>query len=586
MKKNLFTLCFLTGCLAMHAQWSDNPEVNNLITPLNAGTYNFEMAVSNNGTVYVNYLRPINGNIASVLQIVDPAGNMLFPPEGKIISHKETLSWTLVGQLLFVDREGNLLIAVTDCRNATDGYSISYSLYKVSATGELLWGEAGLDLANGQAFDLVHNMNMLQLEDGSYVCVWAWSDETTTHIQMQRVSQSGEFLWGQEGISLFDNTVNCEYPRLVNAGNNQVIVLFTKGGARYLMARKIDFDGSLVWAEDVIIYRGGFTIPPLQGILRIISDQMGGAFVGWYDDRNSTNKESTYVAHVTAAGKLGFASGEGGERVGYNEFLRGFAPDMYFDKEASELYVAWRETSSGQSWQQMTGQKLKIPSGELMWDPDGKEIAPLTEDHSISFYSIQGAGNGNVAVFYSWNTWHPEYFYQWDINSVLLINSKGEHVWENEIIQFANAVGKKGDLESSPLIKNSYWITAWSDERKIEEDPDGNRKIYLQRINLDGTLGNNGSSIKMNTLTSSFAVYPTVVDGDAHFYVNMEKASKADISLYSIMGQKMETVFSGILPNGDHVITWNPQKSMLSKGIYIATLTLDTGKKSIRIIVN
>ena len=581
MKKLLLIFLLVTGCLITNAQWNDDPSVNNLITPADADLYNFDLRAAKNGSVFISYLRPM-GNIASILQIVDANGNMLFPEEGKMISHKNTITWTAAGDLLFVDKDDNAIIAVTDCRNS-DAQDLSYSLYKVSSTGEFLWGDDGIDLSNGMAFSLVANMKMAQLEDGSYVCAWQVVDYSdNSHIQMQRISSTGALLWGAEGISLSDNSVSYEYPYLVSAGNNQVILVYIKGSGKHIMARKIDFDGSNVWAEDVAIYRGGFTIPPLWVVVRVISDEMGGAFVGWYDDRNWENKESTYVSHVTANGKLGFASGEGGERVGYNEYLRSFAPEMYFNKDEMALYVAYRETSQGQSWQQMTGQKLKIPSGELMWDPDGLEISPLAET-SISFYSIQGGKNGNVAVFYTSCTWDPEYFYGWDINHVMLLNSHGEYVWSNEIIDFATIPSAKGSLASTPLLNNKFWVTAWSDNRALNGKK--NSKIYLQRINYDGTLGPE-NSIKEHPKTASFMAYPTVVNGPVTFHVNAENSGQAEINLYSVMGQKIETIYSGMLHSGNNIISWNAQQSSLSKGVYFVTLTLNSEKKSLRLIIN
>ena len=592
MKKPLlFTFFFILGCFMANAQWNNDPEVNNLITPLGAGTYAFDLQVSKDGSTFVSYVRPMGGNIASLLQIIDKDGNMMFSDEGLTVSHKNTISWTAVGDLMFLDRDGNAIIAVTDCRNAEHATDdVGYSLYKVSPTGEMLWGEDGIDLSGGKAYNLVACMAMTQLEDGSYVCAWSvtvYIDElhSRTHIQLQRISPTGELLWKEEEMRLYNSSFDYEYPYLVSAGNNQVILMFVRGAGRILTAKKIDFDGSNVWAEDVTIYSGGFTIPPLYVILKIIPDQMGGAFVGWYDDRNWENKESTYVAHLTAEGRLGFASGEGGEKIGYNEFLRGFQPQMYFDKEEGFLYIVWRETSQGQSWQQITAQKMKIPSGELMWDPNGIEIVPLIEQ-SVLQYSIQSDGNGNMALFFSSSVYDPEYYYSWDVNSVTLFDPKGEYVWKDEIVQFATFPSMKDNLVSTPPIDNNFWITAWSDERKIDGDPGGSKKIYLQRVNIDGTLGDNGISVKENKFAEpSFTVIPTVVNRPAQFYISTEKAGKADISLYSIMGQKMETIFSGMLQNGNNTISWNPQKSRLSNGVYIATLTTDTGKKSLRIIV-
>jgi hypothetical protein len=142
--------------------------------------------------------------------------------------------------------------------------------------------------------------------------------------------------------------------------------------------------------------------------------------------------------------------------------------------------------------EQLNIQKLEISTGSLKWNQNGIAVFPL-EDHAISFYSVQDGGNGNAVVFFTSNTWDPQYLYGWDIQNVALINSNGEYVWNNQIMQFSNPVGFKGRLASTPLQFNNYWLTIWVDEREVA----GNscRKVYMQRINVDGTLGDNGTVI-------------------------------------------------------------------------------------------
>ena len=573
------------SCFIANAQWSNNPAENNLISPVTADTYNFEVGRTNDGNVFVTYIRPMGGSSASILQIIDTKGIMPFSDEGINVSQRETWTWTLVGGLLLIDNDGNAIIAVTDCRNSFDR-KISYSLYKVSPTGELLWGEDGVDVSKGLAFDYIACMSMIQLEDGSYMCAWVNMEAgppLTSEIQMQRISSTGELLWSDKEMPQF-NYADTYLPQLVNAGNNQAVLIFTRGSGRQLMARKIDFDGSSVWSEDLYIYRGGFTIPPIQVAIKVIPDQMGGAFVGWYDDRNFINKESTYIAHIKSNGQHGFASAEGGERIGYNDYLRSFAPAMYFDKENNALYVAYRETNSGQSWQQMTCQKMSIPSGELLWELEGKEIYPLATQ-SVSQYSIQEDGKGNIAIFFSYDKLdEPEITRA--VHCVALINSNGEYVWKDEIIQFANCEGIKGNMASTKLINNTYWVAVWKDERRLEGETEARSKIYMQRINIDGTLGEIESATEKISISKSFSIIPSIITEYADIYVKTIKSGKGEINLYSITGQKIETIYKGQFYEGLNTITWNVQKNKLSKGVYIVTLKTKTEYNSLRIIIN
>jgi len=495
MKKQLFSFLLTLNFFVLNAQWSDNPSENNRITALGTDIYDFAFGTSGNGTTAITYNHPLGGNVATFFQTVDVNGYKQFSDAGMLVSNEQTLSWTQSNELMFLDDDGNTIIAVSDCRNST-GEGLSYTLYKVSPTGEMLWGGNGIDLCGGMAFDLIASMKMIQLEDGHYVCAWSVYQGDDSYIQLQKISKTGTLLWGN-AVRIFESGVANDYPYLVNAGNNQIIVAYSRVTGMFttknLRARKIASDGSNVWVSDASIFTGYFGYTPLWVNMRTIPDEMGGIFVGWYDLRNPI-KESTYVAHVKADGTLGFNGAQGGVQLG-NSTLRSFFPEMYCDNENGFLYVTWRETSETQSWQQMTAQKLDITNGQLKWATNGVVISPLTQNHSISFYSIQGATEGNVAVFFTSVTYHPEYAYGWDINNVTLINNNGDYVWNDEIIQFSNPVSLKGNLLSSPLLFNTFWLTIWGDERVIAGDPGGNSKLYMQRINIDGTLGDNGSIV-------------------------------------------------------------------------------------------
>jgi len=586
MKKKLLTVLMIAISMIVSAQWSNDPAENNRITPLETEIYDFDIKVSKTGTSFITFNHPKNGNTATFLQVVDVNGNMLFPEEGLLVSNETTLSWTLAGELLFVDDDGNAIIVVTDCRNSS-GYDISYTLYKVSPTGEMLWGENGLDLSGGMAHELVANMKIVQLEDGSYVCAWSIYQGNDGYIQLQRISKAGELLWNEVDARIYENSTMIEYPYLVNAGNNQVIVVFARGSIfnRIIKARKIDNNGNNVWEQDMNVYSsGGFGFTPLWVILRVIPDQMGGAFVGWFDDRDMTWTESTYIAHVKADGTHGFPTGELGEKIGHSH-LRSFFPEMYFDKEEGFLYVAWRETNDTQSWQQMKGQKMKVPSGELMWGNNGKDIYPLTQNHAAAFYSIQSGGNDNVAIFFSTNTWDPEHLWLWDVNKVTLLNSQGEFVWNEEIIEFSNPVSFKGNLVSTPLIFNNYWLTLWGDERETEGDPNGNKKVYMQRINKDGTLGASDiqpceSPVNLNAteITTTSAKLSWEEGNEANLNWELRYSEAAHISWIYVDALEEKTYFlDGLIPNtvylwtvrahctGDQISDWAMQNEFTTE---------------------
>lgn len=584
MKKVLLTAVFVTSCIAATAQWNSNPTENNRITPAQMRIYDWEVEASQNGYTYIMFNRPTNGNTATCLQILDKDGKMLFPEEGKMISGEETLSFTMINDYMMIDKDNNAIIAVSDCRNSAPGVNaLSYTIYKVSPTGEMLWGDKGIDMEEGRSGKLRAAMKMVQLESGSYVFAWMRKDrEEPMQIQMQCLSENGEFLW--DDVALRDDVINYEHPYLVNAGNNQVNLVYVKGSGKELMARKIDFDGSSVWSQDTRIYRGGFGDVPLQVVLNVAHDPNGGVFVGWYDDRLFINKESTYVSYVKPNGTLAFAEGEDGLKVGNSE-LRGFSPEMNYDKSNNSLYVIWRETSAAQGFQRLMAQKVAM-TGELIWGPDGTEVAPLSRS-AVGYYNIEAATDGKFAAFYMLRDSVQTGYGKVKAYASLINGNDGQAIWGFPNAVFANNDSEKGSLMSSPLIDNNFWVAVWSDERifnTVAEDKEGNDALlYAQRINMDGSLGK-GTSIESTQVERVFAATPSVIEESTQFIVDNEKSGLADLSIYSLSGQKMAVAYHGQLDKGVHEITWNVA-AQVSSGAYIATLTTATGSKSVRIIV-
>ena len=577
MKKVLLILFGAFCYVIALAQWSDNPNENNQITPVYS-LYDTEMKTNKNGVTYLVFNRPNGGEgyYQTFLQIIDRTGVKLFPEEGKLISSEPTLTWTAVNELLYIDNDGNALIAVCDLRNSNPGtQDLSYTIYKVSPTGEHLWGENGLDLQQGNVTDFQAQIKMIQLEDGSYIFTWIVVDYNTEaeDIFMQRVSKEGGILWDDElKIS------GASYPYLVKSGNNQFILVYAKGSNSYITARKMDFDGENVWANEVTIYQGGFTIPPLQVILEIVSDQRGGVFVGWYDDRFATRQESVYVSYVKSDGTLGFVTAGDieGLRVGYAPF-RGFRPRIAVDSEKDCIFVLWEEGSESQSYIRYVMQKISY-SGELFWDPDGVMVVDNVFPSTLGYHSIQSAGDGRVAVFYmiAYSTYHSVG------NYVALFDSDGEYIWENETVEFALPGHNKEGLLTSSLINDSYWVTMWEDFRDSENLY--NSALYMQRINIDGTLGDNGTSIKSLKTQNDIIIIPSVVETTTEIIFDNPKTGNVDISLYSITGQKVTTIHNGQLMQGTNSINWN-KNSSISSGIYLVVVTTTEGTKSSRIII-
>lgn len=577
MKRNLLLSMMLLWCWTVMAQWSSDPATNNRVVPAR-NIYDSQFEVNKDGIIYLCYNAPKGGTTVTFLQILDKEGKKLLPEEGKVIASERTRSYTVINDLIMVDNDGNALLAVSDCRNSpSDVQNLSYTIYKVSPTGELLWGEEGVDLNRGHAYDLVAKMCMIQLEDGSYMFAWEKSlgrDESGNEIlsiQMERLSKDGDFLWDTP-LELEDDAISYLYPYLVNAGNNQAILVYAYGGLlsnQVIMARKIDFDGTSVWGKDTRIYRGGFPAIPLHIILNVIPDQKGGAFVGWYDDRLFTQRESTYISHIKSDGSLTFPEGEEGLKVGYTDILRSFRPEMLYREKDDCIYVIWRETDAiNQSHRSLLMQKVAM-SGELLWDPAGIEIVPLQNEYSLNSYSIQDAGgDGDFAVFYI-----KGFAYGDAVPCAMKYNSEGEALWDKELI-FSTYTSEKGKLQVSPLIEGNHWIASWSDGRDGFEST-----IYMQYITSDAGLGTGVQQMRVEE--GGFVA--SVAGRDVSFGLNIPEAGHIELNIYSMAGQKLISVYNGKVESGKQELHWSA--AGLSEGVYLATLVTENSVSTVRLFI-
>ncbi|MBO7291655.1 MAG: hypothetical protein J6U55_03635, partial [Bacteroidaceae bacterium] len=171
MKKTLLLFAAaIMSCVYAMAQWSSNPEESLLI--YDAPSDKQEMLIAPNGNTWVYYLAPLNngkGAVGTFVQLIDSLGNKVFGDDALLVSDYPTRSWNTVNTCLYVDRDGNAIVAVHDIRNAPETKFLSYTLYKISQEGEFLWGEDGLALEGTQAFPLTSHFSMTQLDDKSYV---------------------------------------------------------------------------------------------------------------------------------------------------------------------------------------------------------------------------------------------------------------------------------------------------------------------------------------------------------------------------------------------------------------------------------
>ena len=578
MKTLKISLLFLLVSMSAVAQWSNDPARALWINDDNEYFYSYDLAQAPNGNTWF-YLNGTGDT--HWVQLYDSTGVALLGEEPMLVSDYRDRLTGYIGQNLFVDREGNAIVVVSDLRYSPEDDELgTYTAYKISQTGEMLWGEDGVAVDNGIGASINAFMGITQLGDGSYVFTWTYSDynQTIFSVDIQRISSDGELLWDPAETRLTDPNGKITYfwPYVVDAGMGQCILVYTKGSSLELYARKLDFDGTPVWSEDTRIYRGGFPSTPLWTHLNVEPSGDGGVIMTWYDDRNSTDIESIYMSYVKSNGELGFSEGDQGLKLGYSE-LRALSTTCKYDPASDSFIALWRESTSGQGAYRVVAQSVS-KQGELLWGEYGLELEPLMESTDYGDLSLQYGKEGEIAAFYmKRNTLE---YGNIDVRMQRINTLDGTLVWdESKVITDTVSPTYKTDLIVTTMEYHDFAVFGW-DDRGVTSDPDYKR-LYLQRVNYDGTVGKRGDATVEKVDREQTDFY-AISDGEqVHFVVNAKETVPATISIYNVNGTFVAQPYNGVLRNGTQYVEWHAP----CKGVYLAVFTTPQKREAIKSVI-
>ncbi|MGM9815581.1 MAG: hypothetical protein ACI304_00805 [Lepagella sp.] len=559
MKKSLSTLFAIGLAFGVSAQWTADPL---LVFPEESSMYVHEMKTGPGGTTYFLIDHPAGADEYDFenvkydfrLQAYDKEGNKLFDGEyGKLISNYPNRSYTVCNDYLMVDRDDNAIVSVADCRNSADGSQMSYTIYKISPTGEMLWGEDGVNVDDGIARDFNAHMSIAQLDDGSYVCAWQRSyGEQSWAIEVMKISADGRLLWNADETRLIADNSMYQYPYVVNAGDNQCLLVYAKGSNQEIYVRKLDIDGSCAWADDTRVYRSGWGGIPIWTILDVQPSGDGGVIIGWNDDREFTNVDSAYISYVKPDGKLGFlaASENGDVRLGYSEMR---ALNVKVMEHNGDFYAMWRETSSGQSWNNIRAQRIS-KSGELLWDEEGVEIVPMLQV-SYGYFNLTPAPDDNIALFYMKNDGYTISGYVEPRNA-----ETGERASDSDDIDGLPITDilppSAANLVAEPCPEHDFWAISWTEGYT-------DYSWYVQRLGYDYKTGPDTSGVKDIAADKKVASFN--YDG-----TSFNSANAGRLIVSNLDGTKMmETNISAF-----ESLSWKAPAA----GVYTATLIPEKGK--------
>jgi hypothetical protein len=148
MKKNLLLLILSTFfSYQLQAQWVSNTALNTLVSDDATMNETIPMCAPGlNGTTYISwFISNSSGSYDAMLQLLDVNGNAVWP--SPIIVSNQPQSSALYNSDFTTDYSGNAIMAFQDIRNG----NLETVIYKISATGNFVWGNTGIALAMAAA---------------------------------------------------------------------------------------------------------------------------------------------------------------------------------------------------------------------------------------------------------------------------------------------------------------------------------------------------------------------------------------------------------------------------------------------------
>ncbi|MCD4698613.1 MAG: T9SS type A sorting domain-containing protein [Bacteroidales bacterium] len=459
----------------INAQWPTNP-LDNLPVAIASGDQAIpKVATSETGISYISWFSNESGNYNVRLQKLDVFGNKLWDEQGLLVSDNPAMTWLTDWDMTV----GHLDYAVLTFQDIRNGDNDVFA-YRISPDGEFLWGEDGIELSTGPAFDAAPKVCVTN--SGNAVFAWQADDI----VILQKISPEGTKLWGDNGISITgSNTYS--WPQLIPVGDDDVILKYFEDSGpvwaptRHVFAQRYNSDGNMVWTEATVISNAG-GISAWTQVFPIINDGNDGFYIAWHDDRDNNMLASVFVQHVDVDGQI--LLGDDGTEASTQPNRNNFYAHLAMPTGSDDIFVFWNEMDADQNNRGIYGQKIS-EFGERLWTDSGKAFIEISATNVYPFAASQS--NMNMMVFY-------EHYYD-GLNAginAMQIDTEGMFVWEQEVVVMCAVQSEKVHPVAGDLFFDQ-WISVWEDSRN------GGKDIYGQNIQLDGALG---------AITTELSIYP------------------------------------------------------------------------------
>jgi len=355
------------------------------------------------------------------------------------------------------DGSGGVIVAWVD-----DRLSLNKDIYvqKLNAQGVPQWTTDGVLICG--ATDNQFRLDICS--DGAGGAIMAWSDYRNNtnfaDIYVQRVNAAGAPVWTANGVQMVSDPQDQFEPKICADGSGGAIVCWTdpRAGNYDIYARKINSAGVPQWAANGVAL---CTQATDQRFPRIVSDNAGGAFVAWRDDRAGVGNRDIYARRVDSAGTpQAAANGVAICAATGNQDNHQLIADG-----SGGMIITWEDPRAGQT--DIYAQKLNSAS-TAQWLANGYPICADLSNQTVPVLTTDGAGGAIIA-------WQDARATVSDIYARRML-ANGQTSWSNNGVQICGAA----QTQLTPVILSDGVggaFIAWADVRSTTSGD-----VYIRRV--------------------------------------------------------------------------------------------------------
>lgn len=522
MRVVIFFFIFLLHLTIANAQWTTNLSEN---TPVVTGSVSFanQFASDNAGGFYLPfvYKRTGRGSYDVYIQHVNSMGVKLWSGLGiKLSSFQQTLS--NYSPHIVSDEKGGAIVMWQYCDSTFQDTS-KVLAQRINSQGQLLWKPSGVLLSSRIGVqNVLSDLPMLYSDKkgGAFAIInTIFKGSTYVDLIVQRINSNGSLLFSSLGIIPYSQFSN-KSSFAGNYDNSGGIVLSwasqNPGDSGYIFVQKVDSSGNL-WSSNGIKASSSSEGSPYDHPFTDLND---GVYVVYVN-----NYQGAFIQRVNSAGQKVFSP--------HGIMLNAPGTDGEFPHgkidNSGNAFVSYI-TRSMSSYRIYT-QKIS-PTGELLFGTSGKRISS-TELNQESPLNIISDGLNGFIIPYSQNNGLSTTY--WDIYGQR-INNNGDLMWGQNGTLICNAQW----YQTSPFVfmmPNQKFVFSWNDQRYGQTT--GEVNIYVQRVNLEGTVPVNESNLEIPKKYSLSQNYPNPFNPSTVFSYSLPKESEVVIFIYDATGRSM-----------------------------------------------